>query len=382
MPSVTKAHFQKPVLSQNNLSQPTLRFGRDTIFERNDRFNTVTDKDETAQQELSLLLDNLEKTPDSTQAQFLAEQSQFMYDSWGRVRGKSHLSLALRAIEMEMRLADRSPTTTNHEKALLCIKMGNTLLATDGTAQQNAKAFEILKDSIEIIHTLEEYGQAPKTPPSPTFVHGLYNVGSYYMNNPFYQTIITEFLKRGKIKTKAHMAVEESIHEGLNWCPSRKPAERNNEIANLVRGVGYLKQAIELSKITDPIQKISTAEYLSAQGEVYHLISHLSKNSPLNKHTADIEALNSFKQAFELITSVIEHTTSRHVLMAEKLGTIKIPHLGIKRHLKTPQLEAEYPQKTQDYISTLNEKGIHRPPTIEAERNELDIFFDLFRKSS
>jgi hypothetical protein len=361
------------------IKAPNLRFGRDALFERNDRFERIEPTEQQHVDALQNLLDNPPKEPNPKKAaDNIAAQSRFLYDDRGRIRGKGALPLALRAAQKEYDLLQLSPAATPVEKGLAGVKLANAQIAQD---IEDPAVFKLLDQSLK---ALDSAGYKP-TPGNadPVYIHGLYNRGSHYMNNDVYK------------ETAMNNGPEETIltdvgHEGLGLNLEEPSPIIRHGIKKLQEGLPYLDKAVTYSKgLKD--DKIAVAEYLSAKGEAIHLLSHLDY---YNGETWSRQGLDVFKEALaELDTVPVAQQTPRHLKLAEKIGAIKIPHMCSHQH--RPMGAARECQaldlRSQARLTDMQGNGIQQPPEtpneefarkLEEEMSKMPriFFFDPFAR--
>ena len=294
-----------------------VRFGRDEIFERNDRFEKTGDGEAQQKTALTRLLQgSLPKGAEAATALTkLQDASAFLYNGQGRIRGKAAVGLALDAARREADLADAAKSTPS-DKAFVQLKLANALLASD---QQDDAALKMLDEALK---TLDKAKFKPTDAQRPTYMHAVYNRGTHFMNNPLYK-------ETARMNGPIEMALSNAVHEGLTLAIG--PGSPLIPIAKkrLEEGLPFIDKAIALADQMDD-NGVSKAEYLSARGEALHLIAHMIMDRAHldEREVVEEDALNAFKQAMDVLEAIPDaQQTERHSKLIEKIGTVKIPHL-------------------------------------------------------
>jgi hypothetical protein len=244
------------------------RFGRDALFERNARFEAPLKRNHSAPNLLKTLKRKLNILFSPKAPAKPVKDS--LYNEQGRIRGKAVLKAALEQATTDYD-ASKKPGVSPQTQALAGIRLANAMLAAD---TDNPGAFLLLDNALKTLHdngfpTNSEQG-AGNIPPE--YVHGLYNRGCYVLNNDLYR-YMTEKIGPEEI------VYNDAAHEGMVVAVPPDKNLKEKLQSGLQEGLPYLKQAIELAKAI-PDRNIALVEYLSAQGEVLHALSHLYDETP------------------------------------------------------------------------------------------------------
>ncbi len=327
------------------------KFGRDAIFERNDRFESLNAEDQRQIKILEKLLASGKRDVAE-----IAEKSAFFYDAHGRIRGKSAVALALQAAQSEYAFFSTDPKANAFDRALAGVKLANAMLAADVDCEN---AFALLDDSLKAV---EQSGwNLEKSAISPILVHGFYNRGSYFMNNVLYKESVRNV---GPLEAN----LSDAGHEGLLLVLGRN-LDIDGVSLKLEEGLPYLEKAVELARRIGAQDKISVAEYLVAQGEACHFLSHLKATPFGTDPVFNRRSLDAFKEALEEVTSVESGANERHLKLTEKLVEVKIDHLCSERHVDngTPFCAAG-PVMGAEYILGREAEGVRRAPDTHYEQ--------------
>jgi hypothetical protein len=340
-----------------------IKFGRDEIFERNDRFETMFDTDQGQLDALERLITQKAEKPSVEHARKIAEHSAFLYNAWGRVRGKGALPLAVKAAVLEYRFLKDSPYSTPVEVGLAGIKLANAQLAQD---KKSAAAFRLLKSSLQMLQKAG-FNPTPGNAP-PIYVHGLYNRGTYFFNNDIYKETTKLVLKEDG---KEELAIQVGSHEGLLLQFDMLGRVFGRAAHELREGLPFLEQAIHLVK-NQGDDRIPLIEYLSAKGEVQHALSHLTGRNKRTHQAHDQEALDAFQAALEQLKTVPkEKQTARHFKLLEKIGGIRLPHMCSRGHVPNRTAAFQCIATTREYRHTLDsyiQNGVQMPPDTDEEK--------------
>lgn len=337
-------------------SASSIKFG-DAVYLRNSKFETSVQVPKDSfrlQQKLQTL-----SGPAKEIADFITRKEKPLFDATGRLpRGSKALPFALgyAAREYELRQKDlkTNPSQDAHiAKDLAGVKLANLQLASDESETANKKAFQLLSRSLNSLATLG-YPQESVTP-SPVFIHGLYNRGTYAFNNDLYRA-------NQKAWTAAQIKEMDEDFEGL-----AVGHDSSIQLKKMKEGMPYLERAIELAD-SIPDHHLSKSEYIIAKGEMHHAIAHLGDSNPEELYNHSRKSRESFAKALEILESLEksqpEHFTPRHNVLKAKLKDIKIPHLCEEKHRST----------TSDGSNVCG-TGMH--PPWKSRLSMFDIFFGI-----
>jgi hypothetical protein len=315
---------------QNSISP---RFGRDAIFDRNKRFEQPAKSEKITERLLSPFKQAFcvffkEKK------RLTAGEDKPLYNAQGRVRSAAVLKEALAQAWAEYNLA-KQDKSDSIKQGLAGIKLANAELASN---THNREAFELLKKSFEQLKKAGFEPDVEKAP--PVYIHGLYNRGCYVLNNDLHERTIEDI-------GPEEMAYNEAMFEGMAISPPMDQQSRRALMQGLLEGLPYLEKAIQLSAgIRD--HRIAQVEYLSAKGEVLHALSHLTYERNKRKEFEQ-QGLDTFQKALKNLESVEpQHYTPQHLKLAEKISSIKIPHMCSHQHR---------PSQAQSLCKQLDSRG-------------------------
>jgi hypothetical protein len=269
-----------------------IRFGRDTIFERNNALQDFLERKTT--------------TP-------LKDEFTVSRVTHGRVCRDTDLPHLLEQAKAEYTALETNPNADQTKKGMAGIKLANLQLADDN---DNKAAFALLKKSLDLLNPrLSGFSD-------PAYIHGLYNRGCYVLNNVLHQTSID-------LLGQAEMEDTASSYEGLTTGVPKDPKEAEDLKNQILEGLPFLDKAITLSAgLKD--QNIAYIEYQSAKGEAMHALSHLAEDT-IERNDFDVQALVSFKHAWDGLNSIEpKDYTPQHRRLKEKLGDVKIMHMCLE----------------------------------------------------
>ncbi|MDX2086095.1 MAG: hypothetical protein SFZ03_11990 [Candidatus Melainabacteria bacterium] len=372
------------------------RFGRDAIFERNDRFEGFTSQDQarcTALQDF-VKRKNIQQMPASEKqalAKEIDQQSAFLYTDEGRVRGKHCVDYALPAAMAEYVLQSEADPQAPVEKALAGIKLANAMLAAD---VRNGQAFQLLDESLKLLAEnipFEDLARELTQKQQGLVAHGYYNRGAYVANNPIFK-----FSMRGV--SPDHVLASEVSHEGLTMTLSShgrlKPAVEHvlkvvdrvpdldihavlksgsDKLYGLLTefvdsGIPDLERALRLAQQSPATQTLAEPEYLTALGEAHHLGYHMTERDE-DRDSYNSLSYGAFKQALLQLFKAADTATGHHFKLAERLAFVKLRHLAEPRHLTDQREEViELQGQTQSFLQKLNARGVETPPETTGER--------------
>lgn len=314
--------LQPAEIHPQNTTLPAVRFGRDALFERNDRFYSSSSENAGHESEslFSLRRHRPKHSPKTAQEAQLAADHLYEHTQ-GRIKGKAVIDAALKLAEKEHRLIQKDPTASPIEKAMTQIKLANARIAEDSNSDRG----EIMLDK-----ALQQLDQAGYHPPigeaNPLYIHGLYNRGAGYFNNWIYKETRRQL-------GDEEMDLSDADQEGLVFdLPIQTDQEARPIRKKLKEDLPYLDRAIALSQDLQD-RGLAQVEYLCVKGEILHTISHLYAFHPDQQDIYDQLSLNAFEDALlRLNQTPSMHYTPRHFKLAENLGQIKIPHLCGHNH--------------------------------------------------